>query len=637
MKPGLALSVEAFDAWAVVYDAQPNPLLALEQRVLSSMITDVRGLDVLDSGCGTGRWLERLVGRGARSLTGVDPSSAMLLLAATKLGGNCDLRPGTCAALPLTDTAADIVLSSFVISYLDDLGAFAREVDRVARPGATVFLSDMHPETEASRSWKRSTGLDTQIATRGWSLQQIMQTFQDRGFKLISLHEPTFGVEEREIFAAHGKLALYDAAVDLPAIYVLQLRKPTSSPRLRTVTRESTRSLLLSGARCALKADTAVTAAISIVGERIRPGQDMGHAHLDLSGYLLLPGLINAHDHLEFSLYPNIGDGPYDNAAQWARDIHTNRGRLIARYGRVPRSTALWWGAIRNLLCGVTTVCHHNPVTPEMTAPGFPVRVVSEFAWAHSPAFEPTLARKFAESRVDVPFILHAAEGVDEGSAQEIFELDRIHALDHRTVLVHGLACTPEAASLINRRLAALILCPTSNEFLFRRSPSLAIIRSLDTVLLGSDSPLTARGDLLDEVRFLHDSIGLDADSLYAMVTTRPAEVLRRRRGEGCLKPGSVADLVAVRDGGLNPAGTLAQLTSDQIELVILAGRVQLAGPSLMERLPHALREGLQPFEVDGRPRWVRAPIARLLADAEQVLGSDLRLGGKRVRRAPAA
>jgi cytosine/adenosine deaminase-related metal-dependent hydrolase len=282
-------------------------------------------------------------------------------------------------------------------------------------------------------------------------------------------------------------------------------------------------------------------------------------------------------------------------------------------------------------------VCHHNPVSPELLAPGFPVRVVSDFGWAHSLSLEPQLASKFAESQTDLPFILHAAEGVDEESMQEVFDLDRIHALDQRTVLVHGLACTPEAVSLINRRLAAVILCPTSNEFLFHRSPTLAFIHSLNTAVLGSDSPLTAGGDLLDEIRFVYGQIGLDANSLYAMVTDRPAEVLRLRRGEGRLKPGSLADILVVRDTGLSPAETLAQLTIAQIELVIVAGRIQLAGPSLFDRLPIALRQGLQLFEVDGHPRWVRAPIDKLLADAEEFLGSDLRLGGKRVRRASAA
>jgi hypothetical protein len=310
---------------------------------------------------------------------------------------------------------------------------------------------------------------------------------------------------------------------------------------------------------------------------------------------------------------------------------------LIAQHRNVPRSLRLWWGAIRNLLCGVTTVCHHNPITQELVNPGFPVRVVSEFAWAHSPSLEPQLASKFAASRSDLPFILHAAEGVDEESAQEVFALDRMRALDDRTVLVHGLACTPEAVSLINRRRAAVILCPTSNEFLFHQSPSLTLLRSLDRVMLGSDSPLTAAGDLLDEIRFARTQIGLDANSLYAMVTSRPADLLRLNRGEGHLKPGSVADMLVVRDRGLSPAETLAQLTIEQVELVILAGRIQLVGPSIFERLPRALRHGLQPFAVDGLHRWVRAPIDKLIAEAEEALGSDLCVGGKRVRRAPAA
>jgi cytosine/adenosine deaminase-related metal-dependent hydrolase/ubiquinone/menaquinone biosynthesis C-methylase UbiE len=644
MKQISCFPAETFDTWADVYDSQPNPLLALEQRHLSPMLPDVRGLDVLDAGCGTGRWLHHLADKSPRSLLGADISPQMLLLAAAKVGHNCDLRLGSCTALPFNNGVADVVLSCFVLSYVDDLEAFAKEMDRVARPGTTIFLTDMHPETEASHNWKRSFpagDLNRGMQTRGWSLQQITQAFLERGFQLVSLVEPAFSLEERQIFERCGRLDLYDSAAALPAIYILQLRKHPSSTRVKKPAQSITGTIRLTGTRCALGPDAVAPASVSIVGKYIHSIRDRfddkSESNVDLSGYLLLPGLINAHDHLEFSLFPNIGDGPYQNSAEWAQDIQSTRASLIAQHRKVPRAIRLWWGAIRNLLCGVTTVCHHNPVTPELVNSEFPVRVVSDFSWAHSLSLEPQLASKFAESDADLPFIIHAAEGVDEESMQEVFELDRMRALDQRTVLVHGLACTPEAVSLINRRFAALILCPTSNGFLFEQFPSLAFIRSLDTVALGSDSPLTAAGDLLDEIAFTHALIGLDANSLYGMVTNRAADVLRLRQGEGRLWPGSVADVVGVRDIGLSPAETLSQLTMEQVELVIVGGRVQLASPLLFERLPLALREGLQLLEVNGHRRWVRAPIEKLLAGAEEFLGSDLRVGGKRVRRASAA
>jgi cytosine/adenosine deaminase-related metal-dependent hydrolase/ubiquinone/menaquinone biosynthesis C-methylase UbiE len=633
------LTSEVFDRWAPSYDAQPNPLLALEQRVLLPRFGDVRGLDVLDAGCGTGRWLGQLASRSPRSLVGVDISPVMLGLAASKLNHGCELLLGSCTALPVRDATVDLVLSSFVLSYLDDVEGFAMEIDRVSRPGAMIFLTDMHPETEASLQWKRGT----QLEGRGWPLSRIIQAFEARGFTLVSLTEPEFGVPERQIFEDCGREDLYESAAGLPAIYVMQLRKPPVSRRPRLVTPDAVGSVLLTGGRCARGAASAETASLSIVGGMIHLAQSggrlstLGEISIDLSGFLLLPGLINAHDHLEFSLFPNIGDGPYENAKQWADDIHAHHASLIALHREVPRSVRLWWGAIRNLLSGVTTVCHHNPITQELVSPGFPIRVVSGFGWAHSLSLEPDLAGKFSRNREDTPFILHAAEGVDEESAEEVFALDRMHALDHRTVLVHGLGCTAEAVDLINQRQAAVILCPTSNKFLFDHSPSPAFIKSLNKVTLGSDSPLTAAGDLLDEIRFARTHIGLDPGTIYDMVTNHAADILRLRRGEGQLKPGSVADLLVVRDCGLGPAEMLAQLNISQIELVMLGGRVEMVGPTLFERLPGELRHGLQLFEVEGQRRWVRAPMEDLIAQAEKILGSDFSVGGKRVRRASGA
>jgi cytosine/adenosine deaminase-related metal-dependent hydrolase/ubiquinone/menaquinone biosynthesis C-methylase UbiE len=641
---------DVFDIWAQVYDEQPNPLLALEQRFLNRMLPDIGSLDVLDVGCGTGRWLHLLASQRPASLVGVDASPEMLQRASAKLGATSTLRLGSCFALPVQHATADLVLASFVLSYLESVEAFARELHRVTRPGATIFLTDMHPETAAACNWKRSfkaNGIQEQLQTSHHTLEQIVAAFQACGFELLTQIEPSFESHEKTTFAQNGRLESYESSAGLPAIYILQLRRQsTIAPRPHNLSENSER-LHISGAICALGPDTATTASLAIERGLLRQissskprrgnGVSASTAIIDLPGYLLLPGLVNAHDHLEFGLFPNLGAGPYQNSVEWAKEIHHTHASLIARHRKVPKATRLWWGAIRNLLCGVTTVCHHNPLSRELLSADFPVRVLSRFGWAHSLEMDPNLIHNFDHTPPNLPFVLHAAEGVDAKSAQEIFDLDRMQVLDDRTVLVHGLALNPKAVALLNRRRSALVVCPTSNQFLFHCAPSSTLIKSLNVVVLGSDSPLTSAGDLLDEVSFARNEIGLDSNAIYEMVTARSANVLRLRNGEGHLRTGSIADVVAVKNRGLTPAETIAQLTFDQVELVVLTGRVQLASSALYDRLPPALKTGLQPLIVDGHQRWLRAPVDNLLTEARKVLGRDIRLGGKKVDNAGAA
>ena len=86
---------DVFNIWAQVYDEQPNPLLALEQRFLSRMLPEVSGLDVLDAGCGTGRWLHLLASHHPASLVGVDTSPEMLKRATARVGTKSTLHLGS--------------------------------------------------------------------------------------------------------------------------------------------------------------------------------------------------------------------------------------------------------------------------------------------------------------------------------------------------------------------------------------------------------------------------------------------------------------------------------------------------------------------------------------------------------------
>ncbi|HEY5328376.1 MAG TPA: methyltransferase domain-containing protein [Acidobacteriaceae bacterium] len=621
-----------FDLWAEVYDAQINPFLSLQERIVSALLPSLKGLDVLDAGCGTGRMFALLNDRNARSVVGVDSSHAMLARARTTPG--TEVRFGSCTALPVADASVDCVLSSFVLSYISDVEAFADEVERVTRPGAVVLLSDIHPDTARALNWKRSfrwSGQEIEVRSEGWRIDRIRSVFAAHGFRVRVCLEPEFASPERDIFVEARRAKSFAAIQSFPAIYILELVRE-AAPAAATF-------FLYTNARCALTPFDATGAALTTYGGTIGPLDSASVAQtpvetsvLDLSGYQILPGLINAHDHLEFGLFPRLGRGRYANAAQWAEDIHHEDAGVIALHRSIPRDVRIAWGAIRNLLAGVTTVCHHNPLTPEMLDADFPVSVLRHFQWAHSLAVDGNLAKTCKTIDGTVPFIIHAAEGVDEDSAMEFQQLLAQGALHRNTVLVHGLAIPPESIAKMNDCGAALVTCPSSNEFLFGCVPASEFLLDIERLALGTDSSLTAIGDLLDELRFARDRAGLRDDELYRMVTSAPAHIFCLKRGEGSIVPGSTADFIATKYRGLRPAATLPEMSSGNVELVVRGGRVFLAGDAIFERLPDSRRAGLEPLIVDGERRWIRAPLARLFREAAPVMNGDtLLLGGKKV------
>ena len=340
---------------------------------------------------------------------------------------------------------------------------------------------------------------------------------------------------------------------------------------------------------------------------------------LDLSGHVVMPGLINAHDHLEFNLFPRLGRGPYRNAGEWARDIYHPERSPIREQLRVPKAVRLWWGGLKNLLSGVTTVCHHNPYEREVFNADFPVRVVRRFAWAHSLEFEPDLAARFRKAPASYPFVIHCAEGVDANARREVHALDDAGALDGRTAIVHGVGIKGDGLDLMRRRCAALVWCPTSNLSMLGRTVSRTVLRSGIPMALATDSALSAPVDLLDELAAARKYV--PTDRLYEIVTTGPARILRLSVLNG--------DWIAVRSEARTAIGALLEGT---IALVVVAGRVRLISPDLAVQLPASKRRRLQLLHIENRPPvLVDADVRGLRRAAAKHLGNDLRLAGKRI------
>jgi hypothetical protein len=371
--------------------------------------------------------------------------------------------------------------------------------------------------------------------------------------------------------------------------------------------------MTFAGGRAAMSAGT--------VSRREVKVRSQSKFRVDASGYMIFPGLINAHDHLEFNLYPRLGRGPYANSKAWSEDIYFPDREPIRTQLCVPKRVRLVWGGIKNLVSGATTVCHHNCRDDATLDDNFPVRVVKKFGWAHSLDFSRDVMERYRATPRSWPFILHLGEGTDDHGREEIFRLHEMGALGDRTVLVHGVGLTGKGLALARSCGTALIWCPTSNLFMLGRTLTASVLRGGMRVALGSDSALTADGDLLDELRAGRRSARVDSEMLYRMVTDGARAVLRLGETPG--------DVVLFRDAGLGPAETL--LNGGWPELVVVGGRIRLAAAGFAERLPMRVVERMFRLCVDGREMLCDIDVGALWRKTAAILGPEFRVAGKRI------
>lgn len=156
-----------YDLWAEIYDREDNPLVQLEQPHVIAQMGDVRGLNIADVGCGTGRHTQWLVAAGAR-VTGLDFSRGMLEKARAKPGcANVDFRQHDLSApLPFAEREIDRIVCGLVLEHVSELGFVFAEFRRVLRPGGFAVVSNLHPAMMLRGVSARFTDPRTGVQTR---------------------------------------------------------------------------------------------------------------------------------------------------------------------------------------------------------------------------------------------------------------------------------------------------------------------------------------------------------------------------------------------------------------------------------------------------------------------------------------
>ena len=346
-----------------------------------------------------------------------------------------------------------------------------------------------------------------------------------------------------------------------------------------------------------------------------------GDLHFNLDGALVLPGLVNAHDHLELNNFPKLKfRSYYTNAREWSLEmtprLETDPVILAARQVRL--EDRLFLGGVKNLLAGTTTVAHHNPFYPSLRG-NFPVRVLARYGWSHSLYLSPDFGESYRRTPRAVPWFIHLAEGTNEEARGEFTRLVAGGALRDNTVLVHGVGLTEADRACALERGAALVWCPSSNFFLLNAMADVHEFAHAHRLALGSDSRLTGERDLLDEARIARETSQIsDAERLRA-ITCDAANILRLN-DVGRIAPGARADLVIMPKEFASGTDAVGRIRRAELRAVIFNGRVRIADPDFAPLLPNHVR-----VRLDGQPKIAAHDLAeRYARSAIQEAGFEL-------------
>jgi hypothetical protein len=341
-----------------------------------------------------------------------------------------------------------------------------------------------------------------------------------------------------------------------------------------------------------------------------------GDRVVDLAGAFVYPGLVNAHDHLELNNFPRLKWGErHESARDWIAGFpprFKTDPRLIEPL-RVPLDDRLLLGGIKNLLCGATTVCHHNPLYPALRRRQFPVRVVQHYGWSHSLLVDgdEAVARAFRRTPRAWPWIIHAAEGTDAEASAELGRLEDLGCLGANTLLVHGVGLGAQDRARLMALGGGLIWCPSSNLFMLGATAEVGALSRAGRVALGSDSRLSGERDLLSELQCAAQTGQVRAAELFEMVTTRAAALLRLPFA-GRLVPGSPADLMVLTAQQTDPFDNLVAAWRSSLILVMVGGEALYGDRSLIPDLLSS-KSDATPVIVDGLAKWLRRGLAQRL------------------------
>jgi ubiquinone/menaquinone biosynthesis C-methylase UbiE len=218
-----------YRSWASSYDDAGNPVIALEEPAVRSLVDHLPPGRALDAACGTGRHARHLAELG-HDVVGIDLTPEMLNRARDAVP-KARFFEADLVDIPADDDRFDLVVCGLALAHVADLDRAAGELARVLRRGGRLVISVLHP-FQAFLGWHAP--FEDERGRRRF-VREHTHTHADylAAFRAANLHvrqciEPQLAAAEvaakRRAFR-HVPDAALAAYVGLPAVLVWDTQK----------------------------------------------------------------------------------------------------------------------------------------------------------------------------------------------------------------------------------------------------------------------------------------------------------------------------------------------------------------------------------------------------------------------------
>jgi len=221
---------EAYDLWAEQYDQQnTNLVLWLDNEIVNDLLQglNLKNKNILDFGCGTGRYWNQITALKPNDIRGFDISKSMLEILKKKFPAASTVLVEDHLLSGIENNSIDFIFSTLVLGHLPDLEKSFHEWNRVLKPGGEILFTEFHPEA-LKRGETRSfmfRGNKIKVWNRIHTINDIIRYTEKCGWDLQKFEEKLIDDSVLNFYIRTNSTHLFKRNKNRPLIFGMLLKK----------------------------------------------------------------------------------------------------------------------------------------------------------------------------------------------------------------------------------------------------------------------------------------------------------------------------------------------------------------------------------------------------------------------------